>query len=109
MQLLISQRPLFAGLAFPNDRRLIPAMRCEMSIQTIFRDIEFAADKPLRERRFPFENFSPALLPGQFVGFARPKFLRMLDRLAIHPAILLEAFDPRLLRKFLRRFKDALF
>ena len=63
MQLLISERAFLARLAFPNNGRLVAAMCGQMSIQTIFREIEFAADEPFRERRFPFEHFPPAFLP----------------------------------------------
>src|ERR1041384_2655163 len=108
MQLLIGERAFLTRFAFPNNRCLVPAMRRQMSIQTIFREIEFAADKPFRERRFPFEHFSPALLPQKFARLARPEFIRMLDRLAVHSPILGDTLDPRLLREFLRRFEDAL-
>jgi len=79
-----------------------------MPIQTVFGDIELAADEPLRERRFPLENLFPRRLPDQLTRFARPEFCRLLDRLTIHPPILTETFDPRLLREILRRSEDTL-
>ena len=90
------------------NRRLVAAVVGEMPIQAIFGKIELAADEPFRERRLPFEHFSPALLPDQFARFARPEFVRLLDRFAIHPPVLRKVFDSRFLRKFLRRFENSL-
>src|SRR6266404_8869196 len=56
MKLLISQRPFLSRLALPNDGCFVPPRAVEMSIQTIFRDVNLSADKPLCERRFPFQN-----------------------------------------------------
>src|ERR1700730_6160980 len=97
MQLLISKCAFLAGLALPNDRRLVSAMRFEMSIQTIFGKIQFSADEPFRERRFPFEHFPPSLLPQKLARFTRPKFIRILDRLPMHPPVLREILDSRFL------------
>src|SRR6266536_6299542 len=53
MQLLIGKRTFVAGFAFPDNRRLVPAWPSQMPIQAIFRNVEFAANEPLRERSFP--------------------------------------------------------
>src|ERR1700736_438934 len=79
-----------------------------MSIQTILRDIQFAVDKPFREGSFPLPDFLPALVPNELACLPRPKLRRLLDRFAIHPAVLIKAFDSRLLGKILRRLEDAL-
>src|SRR4030095_15651651 len=79
-----------------------------MPVETVFRNVEFAANKPLCEWRFPVENFFPWLLPDQLTRFARPEFCRSLDRLSIHPPILIETFDSRLLCETPRRSKDTL-
>src|SRR6266581_1967511 len=79
-----------------------------MSIQTIFRNIDFAADKPLRKGRFPFEDFFPSDAPDQLARLARPKFSWLLDRFLIHPPVLVETFDSRLLREVLWWFENAL-
>src|SRR6266571_107405 len=79
-----------------------------MPIQTIFRNIEFAAHEPLREWRVPLEDFFPRRAPDQLRRFTRPEFGRLLDRLSIHAPILIETFDPRLLREILRWFENAL-
>src|ERR1700730_18232140 len=78
-----------------------------MSIQTIFGNVQFSADKPFRERRRPVENSLPRPLPSEFFRLACPKFRGTLDRLAIHPAILPEGVDPGLRSKFLRWLKHA--
>ena len=36
MQLLIGERAFVTGLAFPNDRRLVPTRAAQMPVQTIF-------------------------------------------------------------------------
>ena len=59
MQLLICKRALVAGFTFPNYRGLVPTRSGEMPVQTIFRDIQFPADEPFRERRLPFDNLLP--------------------------------------------------
>src|SRR5437762_3694560 len=79
-----------------------------MSIKTIFRNIDFTADKPLREGRFPLEDFSPSHAPDQLARLARPKFSWMLDRFPVHPPVLHETLDPCLVREILRRFKNPL-
>ena len=47
-------------------------------------------------------------LVNQLLRFARPKFFRRPDRLAIHAPILLERFDARVFRELTRRFEDTL-
>src|SRR5713101_3019805 len=79
-----------------------------MPIETIFRNVEFAAHEPLRERRFPFQNFFPRRAPDQLTRFACPEFSGLVDRLSIHPPILIEVFDPCLLCEILRWFENAL-
>ena len=107
MQLLISQGAFVARFTFPNDRRLVAVRAGEMAVEAILRDVEFPADKPLRERRFPFEHLLPRRLPDQLSRFARPELLRRLDRLAMHPPVMLEAADARFLREGAAGFEDA--
>jgi hypothetical protein len=57
MQLLIGEGAFIAGFAFPDNRRLVPARPCEMTVEAIFRNVEFPADEPLRERRFHSNTF----------------------------------------------------
>src|SRR5438067_1027123 len=108
MQLLIGKRALVARFTLPDDCRFISARAGEMPIQTIFRNVEFATDKPLCEWRVPVENFFPRRMPDQLTRFAGPELSGLLDRLSIHPPILIETFDPRLLREILWWFENAL-
>src|SRR5512143_2665812 len=94
MQLLISERALVAGFAFPNDRGLVPTRPGEMAVQAIFRNIEFPADEPFRERRLPFKDLLPRRAPDQFLRFARPELGRLPDRFSIQASILSQALDP---------------
>src|SRR5437868_4760227 len=69
MQLLISEDanlPRFSVLGrfpFPNDRRLVGRGSVKMFIEAIVREIELAADEPLRERSFPLQDLPPRLEP----------------------------------------------
>ena len=109
MQLLVSEGTLVARFALPNNCRFVPSRPSQMPIQTIFRDVEFAVYEPLREWRFPFQNFFPRCAPDKLVSFACPKFGGLLDRLPIHSPILIEAFNTSLLREIFGRFENALF
>ena len=108
VQLLIGKGALLTGFTFPDDGRFVPAMRAQMSIKTVFGEIEFTADKPFRERRLPLEHAPPPFAPKKLARFPRPEFVRPLDRFAIHPPVLFETFDPRFFCKLLRWFEDAL-
>ena len=76
MQLLVGECALFAWFAFPDDRSLVATRPVEMPIKAILCDINFAACKPLRKRRLPFQNVGPLFLPAQFLRLACPEFLR---------------------------------
>src|SRR5437879_7249907 len=95
MQLLIRERALIAGFAFPNYCGLVPTRSGEMPVQAIFRNVQFPADEPFREWRFPFEDFFPRRAPDQLPRFACPELGRLLDRFSMHSPILSQALDPR--------------
>src|ERR1700756_2591971 len=94
MQLLVSERALVTGFAFPNYCGLVSTRPGEMPVQAIFRNVQFPAYEPFRERRFPFENFLPRRAPEQFLRFARPKLGRLPNRFSIRSPILSQALDP---------------
>ena len=73
MQLLVGERALVARFAFPDDCRLVSARPAQMPIETILRDVEFAADEPLRERRLSIRAlFSTARArPARFASRAQ--------------------------------------
>src|SRR4029453_17232467 len=108
MQLLIGESALVAWFALPENRCLVSARTVQMPVETVFRDIEFAANKPFRVWRFPVENFFPRPAPDQLACLAPPEFGRLPDRFSIHSPILLETFDSRALREVLGRFQNAL-
>ena len=84
MQLLVSESHFVPGFAFPDQGRFIPCRPGQMPVETVLRNIQFAADEPLRERLFPFENRLPLFLPDQKLrGLLRPEFLRVFYRFAI--------------------------
>ena len=95
MQLLIGERALVARFAFPNYCGLVPTRPSEVAVQTIFRNVEFAAHEPFRKRRLPFDNLFPRRAPDQLLRFARPELGRLPDGLSIHSPILSQALDLR--------------
>ena len=72
----------------------------------ILGDIQLPAQDPFCEGRFPLEDAFPALPPDQLACLARPEFFRAIDRLAIHPPILLEAAHPSGFRESPGRFEN---
>src|ERR1044071_1982702 len=108
MQLLVGKCSFVSRFAFPENGRLVSVRSGEMAVETILRNVQFPAHEPLRERRSPFEHFRPSLLPNELLRFAGPEFLRLIDRLAIHPLILLETSNPSALRELFRWFENTL-
>src|SRR6266513_1999328 len=80
-----------------------------MAVQTIFRDVQFPANEPFRERRLPFEDFLPRRAPDQLLRFARPELGRLPDRFSIHSPILSQALDPRFTAETRCWLENALF
>ena len=73
MQLAISPRGDFAGLAFPEQRDLL-RLRLEMTIEAVRRDVELAAHEPLGVRGIPFQDRAPALEPFELARGLFPVF-----------------------------------
>ena len=72
MKLLISERPGVAGLAFPNQSRLVASPGSEMAVEAVVRDIDLAADKPLRMRWLPLQHGIPFPEPVE-LAFSKPR------------------------------------
>jgi hypothetical protein len=108
MQLLVGECANFARLALPNNRGLILTPGIDVPVQTVVREIDLAADEPLRPGAIPFENFVPLLEPVQFAGNARPEFFGLVDRFLIEMLVFIERLDVGLLGKFGRTFELAL-
>ena len=93
MKLLVSERSLFAGLAFPNKRSLVATPGLKMSIETVVRDIDLAADKPLGVWRMPVQNRVPLLKPMKLFSHARPEACRVSTRFDAQTLELLHRVD----------------
>src|SRR6266446_10194844 len=81
-----------------------------MAVQTIVRDIELPANKPLGERLLPLQHFGPRLEPYQFVlGLLAPELFRPADGLLVEFAILRQRGNARAPGEIFRRRKKAFF
>src|SRR5262249_14385955 len=109
MQLLIGERALVTGLAFPNYCRFVATRSNQMPVQAVFGNVEFPPHEPFRERRLPFDTLLPWPAPNQLLRFARPELARLPDRFPIHPPILSQALDSRFTAETRRRLENALF
>ena len=74
VQLAIAQAPRVAGLAFENDRGLVPAL-LQVHVEHVVADIEIAIDKPAEVRRVVIvEGNRERPVPGKlFAGEIRPE------------------------------------
>ena len=77
VEIEVGERAAVAGLAFPDDRRLVAARRADVAIQAVGRDVEAAAAEPLRVRRRPLEHARERRDPLELVGEAGPERLRI--------------------------------
>ena len=98
VQLLVCEGALVARFAFPDNCRLVPpkTFGTQMSIETVFGNVQLPADEPLCKRRLPLEDLFPSCPPDEFACLSRPKFCGLPDGFAVHSPILSETFDPRL-------------
>src|SRR5262249_13038493 len=98
MQLLVREGAFLAWFAFPDNCRLVPpkTFGAQMSIETVFGNVQLPADEPLCKRRLPLEDLFPSCPPDEFACLSRPEFRGLPDRFAVHSPILSETFDLRL-------------
>ena len=80
-----------------------------MTVQAVIGYVEFAADKPLGERKLPFQHLVPRFKPVQFTRDAGPEFLGMLFGAAVNQLIFFQALDVRSGSEFVRGREYALF
>src|SRR5947209_3903424 len=59
VELSVSQRPLLARLALPDDGRLVAPPGRQMPVEAVVRDVNSPAHEPLRVRRLPLQNGVP--------------------------------------------------
>ena len=57
MKLLVSERPFLARLALPDDGRFVSSRAGQMSIQTVFRNIDFPPTNHLAKGAFHCRTF----------------------------------------------------
>ena len=62
-----------AGLALPVDGDLVAKAGLDVPVHAVVRDVELAADEPLRERRVPVQRLLPRLGPAQPAGLQLPE------------------------------------
>ena len=72
-QLPVGVHAAIAGLAFPDDRRLVAPRTAEVPVDTIGGDVELATAEPLRVRGRPFKHRLPRPGPGERPGLLRPE------------------------------------
>ncbi len=80
VEIEVGQRPAIAGLAFPDERRLVAAPGADVAIQAVGADVQLAADEPLRMRRIPVEDLGPRLDPLELTRELGPERLGILRR-----------------------------
>ena len=66
-----------------------------MAIDAVVTEIGFSADKPLRERFLPIEDFFPRFEPMELIRDFPPKFLRIAERFTMEFFVLGEALEVR--------------
>ncbi len=109
MQFAIGQAAHFAGLAFPDQGRLVAPLAEGVAVHAVVAQVELSAHKPLGPGQVPFEDLVPRLEPMQIPCRPGPESLGILDRFPVHLLVLLEALDVRFGAEFSRRRKDSIF
>src|ERR1043166_2446840 len=67
VQVPVCQRASITGLTFPDQRRLVATRCLDVPVDTIDRDIELSAEKPLRVWRLPVAYLIPFGEPLQLI------------------------------------------
>src|SRR5207247_5041489 len=87
-QVLVGDRSRVARLALPVVGDLRPAARLDVAIQAVLRDVQLAADEPLRVRRLPLEHLRERLPPEQGLRLLRPETLEIALRALVDARVL---------------------
>ena len=109
VQLLIGKRAFLARFAFPKKSRLVAPWPGQMTVETIFRNVQLSADEPFGEGSFPLKHPLPRLVPSQFFGFTTPKLVRLPNRFPVHFLVLGQALDSCAPLKVFGWFEDTFF
>src|SRR6266853_4332445 len=108
MELLVSKRADFSGLALPNDGGFVLARGVDVAVEAVVGKIDLASDEPLGPGEIPLENLVPLLEPMQLAGDAAPELVGIVHRFFVEALVLFEALDVSLLAEFRRRREAAL-
>ena len=76
-QIPVGQRAPIAGLAFPDERRLVAARRPDVAIEAVDARVDRAADEPFCVRRLPVEHAAPRRRPLELPRERGPERLRI--------------------------------
>ena len=109
MELEIGDGFDLAGLTFPNYGGLVLSPCRKVTVETVVRNIDLAANKPFRVRLIPFEHGVPFAKPMEILSLFGPKRLRISGGLSIDPLIFLKALDVCVGGKIRRWREDAVF
>ena len=91
-------------LAFPEDRRTIPAPPRQVPVQAVDARVQLSADEPAGEGRLPVEDLVPPAGPVKPLRLGSPKRFRIGLRLPVDGLVP----DPRLVPEVVRGRIDAL-
>src|SRR5207249_4387541 len=83
VEIPVGQRPPVTWLALPDERRLVPPRGLDVAIDAVHRDVDLAADEPLRVRRLPLENLAPLLEPVELFCLRGPEGFRVAGCLCV--------------------------
>ena len=83
IEIVVGQRSAIAGLAFPDDRRLVAASAANVPVDAVDRDVQLSADEPLRVRRLPVEHLVPRPRPFELAGELCPEAFRIAFGLGV--------------------------
>ncbi len=109
VQLLKGQRPFVSRFAFPKDRDFVSSsgpFRCRS--RQFSETFSFPPTNHCAKGAFHFSTLFQRFSQTSSPASRAQNFSGLLDRLAIHPPVLLQAFDARSFSENLRRFEDPL-
>jgi hypothetical protein len=72
-ELPVGEHAVVAGLAFPQDGRLVPVSPPDVAIEAVDGNVELAPDEPLRVGRRPLEQCAPGTAPLQGAPLLLPE------------------------------------
>src|SRR3989442_15718415 len=93
MKLLIGECPHFSRFALPDESSFVLARSVYVAIEAVIREIDLAADEPLRPGIVPFKDLVPLLEPVQLRGDPGPEFFRFLNRFAVNALVVFRTLD----------------